>query len=498
MPSCPLPQEARGGTAAASPHLTPPRCCGRERSPRSPPFPPPPSSPHPGEGRYNLWLQLYTSEKKSLQNVPHRKKKKNPKPSEKNLRVGLADGIIKASPEPRLALPLRQPPGEEPRPARPAPSPMDLRAGRSQASEAPAPAPAREPPDPVPVLPPGSLEPGPGRGAWRCPRLRGSGRGGGARAGRPREGPSGDAAFLESARRGQEVAGARRAARATRRPGRRPPGARRGGVPGPRRTEPRAKVGRATTPLCAPDALPRLPPPRGRVPASSCARPGPPLWGDSWGMLACLCTVLWQLPAVPALNRTGDPGPGPSIQKTYDLTRYLEHQLRSLAGTYLNYLGPPFNEPDFNPPRLGVETLPKATVNLEVWRSLNDKLRLTQNYEAYSHLLCYLRGLNRQAATAELRRSLAHFCTSLQGLLGSIAGVMAALGYPLPQPLPGTEPTWAPGPAHSDFLQKMDDFWLLKELQTWLWRSAKDFNRLKKKMQPPATAVTLHLEARGF
>ncbi|XP_037064289.1 cardiotrophin-like cytokine factor 1 isoform X4 [Peromyscus leucopus] len=223
-----------------------------------------------------------------------------------------------------------------------------------------------------------------------------------------------------------------------------------------------------------------------------------PAAGDSWGMLACLCTVLWHLPAVPALNRTGDPGPGPSIQKTYDLTRYLEHQLRSLAGTYLNYLGPPFNEPDFNPPRLGAETLPKATVNLEVWRSLSDKLRLTQNYEAYSHLLCYLRGLNRQAATAELRRSLAHFCTSLQGLLGSIAGVMAALGYPLPQPLPGTEPAWAPGPAHSDFLQKMDDFWLLKELQTWLWRSAKDFNRLKKKMQPPAASVTLHLEAHGF
>nr|XP_060463369.1 cardiotrophin-like cytokine factor 1 isoform X4 [Panthera onca] len=116
--------------------------------------------------------------------MSHTEKKKNPKPSEKNLRVGLADGIIKASPEPRLALPLRQPPGEEPRPAGPAPSPMDLRAG------------------------------------------------------------------------------------------------------------------------------------------------------DSWGMLACLCAVLWHLPAVPALNRTGDPGPGPSIQKTYDLTRYLEHQLRSLAGTY--------------------------------------------------------------------------------------------------------------------------------------------------------------------
>lgn len=170
----------------------------------------------------------------------------------------------------------------------------------------------------------------------------------------------------------------------------------------------------------------------------------------------------------------------------------------ALSFSQLNYLGPPFNEPDFNPPRLGAETLPRATVNLEVWRSLNDRLRLTQNYEAYSHLLCYLRGLNRQAATAELRRSLAHFCTSLQGLLGSIAGVMATLGYPLPQPLPGTEPAWAPGPAHSDFLQKMDDFWLLKELQTWLWRSAKDFNRLKKKMQPPAASVTLHLEAHGF
>lgn len=56
-------------------------------------------------------------------------------------------------------------------------------------------------------------------------------------------------------------------------------------------------------------------------------------------MLACLCTVLWHLPAVPALNRTGDPGPGPSIQKTYDLTRYLEHQLRSLAGTYVSIQG---------------------------------------------------------------------------------------------------------------------------------------------------------------
>ncbi|XP_012580579.1 PREDICTED: cardiotrophin-like cytokine factor 1 [Condylura cristata] len=262
-------------------------------------------------------------------------------------------------------------------------------------------------------------------------------------------------------------------------------------VPSPRPASHGCTPTRGQTPE-SPDGQPLLPQ-TGR-PSRSCLPPT----GDSWGVLACLCAVLWHLPAVPALNRTGDPGPGPSIQKTYDLTRYLEHQLRSLAGAYLNYLGPPFNEPDFNPPRLGAETLPRATVNLDVWRSLNDKLRLTQNYEAYSHLLCYLRGLNRQAATAELRRSLAHFCTSLQGLLGSIAGVMAALGYPLPQPGPGAEPAWAPGPAHSDFLQKMDDFWLLKELQTWLWRSAKDFNRLKKKMQPAAAAVTLRLEARGF
>ncbi|XP_029821801.1 cardiotrophin-like cytokine factor 1 [Manacus vitellinus] len=82
-------------------------------------------------------------------------------------------------------------------------------------------------------------------------------------------------------------------------------------------------------------------------------------------------------------------------------------------GDMLNYLGPPFNEPDFNPPRLArAERVPSATV------------------------------------------------------------------------------------APNDFLKKMDDFWLLKELQTWLWRSAKDFNRLKKKV-PPAV-VTLRLEARGF
>ncbi|XP_068539697.1 cardiotrophin-like cytokine factor 1 isoform X1 [Anas acuta] len=219
--------------------------------------------------------------------------------------------------------------------------------------------------------------------------------------------------------------------------------------------------------------------------------------GDSWGIFAFLCAALCNLPAVPALNGTEELGAGQSIQKTYDLTRYLEHQLRTLAGTYLNYLGPPFNEPDFNPPRLArAEQVPSATVDLDLWRGLTDNARLAANYRAYSRLLCYLRGLDGQAGTAELRHRLGHFCSSLQGLVVSIAGVMSSLGYPLPAgpagpPLPPGAPT-----APNDFLKKMDDFWLLKELQTWLWRSAKDFNRLKKKV-PPAV-VTLRLEARGF
>uniref|UniRef100_A0A8C8S999 Cardiotrophin-like cytokine factor 1 n=1 Tax=Pelusios castaneus TaxID=367368 RepID=A0A8C8S999_9SAUR len=223
--------------------------------------------------------------------------------------------------------------------------------------------------------------------------------------------------------------------------------------------------------------------------------------GDSWGIFAFLCAALWNLPAVPALNSTDEVGAGQSIQKTYDLTRYLEHQLRTLAGTYLNYLGPPFNEPDFNPPRMTrAEMVPSATVDFELWRSLNDNSRLAANYRAYTHLLCFLRGMDGQVAKAELRKNLGHFCTSLQGLVVSIASVMSSLGYPLPGPLGGADPTWARGPGttspHNDFLKKMDDFWLLKELQTWLWRSAKDFNRLKKKV-PPA-AITLRLEARGF
>ncbi|NXP98830.1 CLCF1 factor, partial [Vidua macroura] len=182
--------------------------------------------------------------------------------------------------------------------------------------------------------------------------------------------------------------------------------------------------------------------------------------GDSWGIFTFLCAALCNLPALPALNCSEELGAGQSIQQTYDLTRYLEHQLRTLAGTYLNYLGPPFNEPDFTPPRLArAERVPSATVDLDLWRGLTDNARLAANYRAYSRLLCYLRVLDGQGPA----------------------------GPPAPPGAPA---------APNDFLKKMDDFWLLKELQTWLWRSAKDFNRLKKKV-PPAV-VTLRLEARGF
>lgn len=38
-------------------------------------------------------------------------------------------------------------------------------------------------------------------------------------------------------------------------------------------------------------------------------------------------------------------------------------------------------------------------------------------------------------------------------------------------------------PSLNDFSRKVESFWVLRELQSWLWRSAKDFNRLKKKLR---------------
>ncbi|XP_030046189.1 cardiotrophin-like cytokine factor 1 [Microcaecilia unicolor] len=215
--------------------------------------------------------------------------------------------------------------------------------------------------------------------------------------------------------------------------------------------------------------------------------------GNSTGIFVFLLATLLHLVTVPALNIT-DSTARQSIQKTYDLTKYLEHQLQSLAGPYLNYLGPPFNEPDFNPPRVSAtEKIPSAMMDIQLWRNLNDHLRLAENYRAYSHLLCYLRGIDGEVAWAELRHNLDHFCSSLQGLIISIAGVMSSLGYPLPPQLGNPTRTRAGVP--NDFLKKMDDFWLLKELQTWLWRSARDFNQLKKKIPP---FVAIRLDAHGF
>ncbi|XP_040292768.1 cardiotrophin-like cytokine factor 1 [Bufo bufo] len=217
------------------------------------------------------------------------------------------------------------------------------------------------------------------------------------------------------------------------------------------------------------------------------------------GSQRVLCAMLVSLLhaiSIDALNIT-DPLARTSIQKSYDLTKYLEHQLRSLAGPYLNYLGPPFNDPDFNPPRaIGPETIPSASVDLHMWRNLNDSLRLAENHRAYSVLLCYLRSIDSEVARTELRRSLGRFCTSLQGLVVSIAGVMSSLGYnPPPELATSSAPPGLGFGKSNDFLRKMEDFWLLKELQIWLWRSAKDFNRLKRKV--PAV-VSFRMESHGF
>ncbi|KAM9324943.1 cardiotrophin-like cytokine factor 1 [Gastrophryne carolinensis] len=217
------------------------------------------------------------------------------------------------------------------------------------------------------------------------------------------------------------------------------------------------------------------------------------------GSQRVLCAMLVSLlhtVSVNSLNIT-DPLARTSIQKSYDLTKYLEHQLRSLAGPYLNYLGPPFNDPDFNPPRAGgTDSIPSASVDFQLWRNLNDSLRLAENHRAYSLLLCYLRSIDSEVARTELRRSLGRFCTSLQGLVVSIAGVMSSLGFQPPKELVTSSPPPTLGFGRgNDFLRKMEDFWLLKELQIWLWRSAKDFNRLKRKV--PAV-VSFRVEFRGF
>lgn len=102
----------------------------------------------------------------------------------------------------------------------------------------------------------------------------------------------------------------------------------------------------------------------------------------------------------------------------------------------LTYLGPPFNEKDFSPPRPNSTalSLPSAATRLELWHGLENQARLAQNQKAYSVLLAAVRELARSTLCPSLKTSLLHFCTGLDGLLGSISALMTTLGYALPPP----------------------------------------------------------------
>ncbi|XP_037316002.2 uncharacterized protein clcf1 [Pungitius pungitius] len=125
-----------------------------------------------------------------------------------------------------------------------------------------------------------------------------------------------------------------------------------------------------------------------------------------------------------------------SIESTYELTKYLEYQLKEIKDIYLTYLGPPFNEKDFSPPRPNSTalSLPSAATRLELWHGLENQARLAQNQRAYSVLLAAVRELARSTLCPSLKTSLLHFCTGLDGLLGSISALMTTLGYALPPP----------------------------------------------------------------
>ncbi|XP_077434802.1 cardiotrophin-like cytokine factor 1 [Vanacampus margaritifer] len=128
-----------------------------------------------------------------------------------------------------------------------------------------------------------------------------------------------------------------------------------------------------------------------------------------------------------------------SIESTYELTKFLEYQLKEIKDVYLTYLGPPFNDKDFSPPRPNSTalTLPSAATRLELWHGLENQARLAQNQRAYSVLLAAVRELARSTLCPSLKTSLLHFCTGLDGLLGSISALMTTLGYALPEKKPG-------------------------------------------------------------
>lgn len=119
----------------------------------------------------------------------------------------------------------------------------------------------------------------------------------------------------------------------------------------------------------------------------------------------------------------------------------------------LTYLGPPFNEKDFSPPRPNTTalSLPSAATRLELWHGLENQARLAQNQKAYSVLLAAVRELARSTLCPSLKTSLLHFCTGLDGLLGSISALMTSLGYTLPPPSYGDSRNSAGG---LQFLQR--------------------------------------------
>ncbi|KAI4893775.1 hypothetical protein NFI96_033980 [Prochilodus magdalenae] len=123
-----------------------------------------------------------------------------------------------------------------------------------------------------------------------------------------------------------------------------------------------------------------------------------------------------------------------TIERTYELTKYLDHQLKEIKDTYLSYLGPPFSDPGFSPPRPNISSLavPSAATRVDLWRGLENGARLAQNQRAYSVLLSAVRELARSTLCPYLQSSLLHFCSGLSGLLGSISGLMNALGYTPP------------------------------------------------------------------
>lgn len=63
---------------------------------------------------------------------------------------------------------------------------------------------------------------------------------------------------------------------------------------------------------------------------------------------------------------------------------------------------------------------------------MENQARLAQNQKAYSVLLAAVRELARSTLCPSLKTSLLHFCTGLDGLLGSISALMTSLGYTLP------------------------------------------------------------------